>query len=91
VSLRWPRRIRAESAKLDKALKANPRGLGYDWLSVLNHCGCNTMYFANAWLAPKKDLAILVCANLGLDAFQPTDEAVAELVHYAETLKHSSP
>lgn len=58
---------------------------------VLNHCGCNTMHFANAWLAPKKDFAILVCANLGLDAFQSTDEAVAELIRYAETLKQPSP
>jgi len=59
--------------------------------TVLNHCGCNTMYFANAWLAPKKDFAILVCANLGQDAFQATDEAVAELIHNAETLQHPSP
>jgi len=58
---------------------------------VLNHCGCNTMYFANAWLAPKKDFAILVCANLGSDAFQPTDEAVAALIHYAQTLKNPTP
>jgi CubicO group peptidase (beta-lactamase class C family) len=58
---------------------------------VLNHCGCNTMYFANAWLAPKKDFAILVCANLGLDAFQSTDEAVAALIPYAaQTLKNST-
>jgi CubicO group peptidase (beta-lactamase class C family) len=58
---------------------------------VLNHCGCNTMYFANAWLAPKKDFAILVCANRGSDAFQPTDEAVAALIHYAQALKNPTP
>jgi D-alanyl-D-alanine carboxypeptidase len=50
---------------------------------VLNHCGCNTMYYANAWVAPKKNFAILVCANLGLDAFQATDEAVGQLLGYA--------
>jgi CubicO group peptidase (beta-lactamase class C family) len=57
---------------------------------VLNHCGCNTMYYANAWLAPERDFAILVCANLGLDAFQATDEAVAGLIHYADTSKSPS-
>lgn len=58
---------------------------------VFNHCGCNTMYFADVWMAPKKDFSILVCANLGQDAFSATDEAVAELIHYAETLGNSSP
>ncbi len=47
---------------------------------VLNHCGCNTMYYANAWLAPERDFAVLVCANQGLDAFDATDEAVSALI-----------
>jgi CubicO group peptidase (beta-lactamase class C family) len=48
--------------------------------AVLNHCGCNTMYFANVWIAPKRDLALLVTSNLGLPAFDATDEAVAALI-----------
>lgn len=47
---------------------------------ALNHCGCNTMYFANAWLAPSRDLAFLVTANLGLSAFDATDAAIQGLV-----------
>lgn len=50
--------------------------------TVLNHCGCNTMYYANAWLAPARDFAVLVCANQGLDAFDATDEAVSALIDW---------
>lgn len=50
--------------------------------TVLNHCGCNTMFYANAWLAPARDFAVLVCANQGLDAFPATDEAVGALVEW---------
>jgi CubicO group peptidase (beta-lactamase class C family) len=53
-----------------------------DWAGglALNHCGCNTLYFANVWLAPERDFAVLVVANQGLDAFEATDAAVAALV-----------
>jgi CubicO group peptidase (beta-lactamase class C family) len=54
---------------------------------VLNHCGCNTMYYANAWLAPKRDFAILVCCNQGLDAFEATDQAVGKLIEWYPTAK----
>jgi CubicO group peptidase (beta-lactamase class C family) len=47
---------------------------------ALNHCGCNTMYYANAWLAPERGFAILVCSNLGLDASEATDKAVGALL-----------
>jgi CubicO group peptidase (beta-lactamase class C family) len=48
---------------------------------VLNHGGDNTMNFANVWIAPKRDFAILVCANESGDtAFQATDAAVGELI-----------
>src|SRR5205823_940884 len=30
---------------------------------VLNHAGDNTMNFANVWVAPQRDFAILVCVN----------------------------
>lgn len=48
---------------------------------VLNHCGDNTMNFANVWVAPKKDFAILVCINQSGDkAFDASDEAVGALI-----------
>jgi CubicO group peptidase (beta-lactamase class C family) len=50
---------------------------------ALNHCGCNTMYYANAWLAPARGFAILVCSNLGLDAFEATDAAAGALLPLA--------
>lgn len=47
---------------------------------ALNHCGCNTWFFANVWLAPARDRAVLVVANQGEDAFAATDAVVAALV-----------
>ncbi|MCZ7634612.1 MAG: hypothetical protein M5U12_00175 [Verrucomicrobia bacterium] len=40
------------------------------------------MFYANAWLAPARDFAVLVCANQGLDAFTGTDAAVGALVEW---------
>ncbi|MBI5365206.1 MAG: beta-lactamase family protein [Planctomycetes bacterium] len=34
---------------------------------VLTHSGSNTMWFCVTWIAPKKDLAVLVCCNAGGD------------------------
>jgi CubicO group peptidase (beta-lactamase class C family) len=56
--------------------------------TVLNHAGDNTMNFANAWVAPRRDFAVLVCVNQsGHTAFQASDEAVTALItfHMAET------
>ena len=48
---------------------------------VLNHCGDNTMNFANVWVAPKKDFAILVCVNQSGDtAFKASDAAVGAMI-----------
>lgn len=48
---------------------------------VLNHCGCNTMFYANVWVAPLKDFAVLVCVNQGDDvAFKASDAAAAMLI-----------
>jgi CubicO group peptidase (beta-lactamase class C family) len=48
---------------------------------ALNHGGDNTMNFANVWIAPDKDFAILVCVNQSGDmAFQATDEAVGAMI-----------
>ncbi len=51
---------------------------------VLTHTGCNTMNYANVWVAPKRNFAILVCTNQGGDtAFKATDQAVAGLIPLA--------
>ena len=87
---------RGESALLQPAtyqtLHTPPGGGNYalGWITVerdwgggkvLNHGGDNTMNFANVWVAPKRDFAILVCANQSGDtAFQATDAAVGELI-----------
>jgi CubicO group peptidase (beta-lactamase class C family) len=49
--------------------------------AALNHSGDNTMNFANVWVAPRRDLAMLVCVNQsGRTAFQASDEAVGALM-----------
>jgi CubicO group peptidase (beta-lactamase class C family) len=62
-------------------------GLGWlvlqrEWAGgkALNHCGCNTMFYANVWMAPQRDFAILVCANQGTDAFDSTNDAVGRII-----------
>lgn len=48
---------------------------------VLNHCGDNTMNFANVWVAPLRDFAVLCCLNQsGNTAFLASDEAVGGLI-----------
>jgi len=48
---------------------------------VLNHVGDNTMNCANVWLVPKRDFAILICANQsGETAFAATDAAAEALI-----------
>jgi CubicO group peptidase (beta-lactamase class C family) len=48
---------------------------------VLNHGGDNTMNFANVWVAPQRDFAILVCVNQSGDtAFKASDEAIGAMV-----------
>ena len=48
---------------------------------VLNHAGDNTMNYANAWVAPKRDFAIIACVNQsGKAAFTATDEAIVALM-----------
>jgi hypothetical protein len=39
------------------------------------------MNYANTWIAPKRDFAVLVCINQGGDtAFTVSDETVAALI-----------
>jgi CubicO group peptidase (beta-lactamase class C family) len=49
--------------------------------TVLSHTGCNTMNFANVWVAPLKNFAVLVCINQGDDvAFKASDAAASALI-----------
>lgn len=54
---------------------------------ALNHAGSNTMWYANAWLAPARDFGVLVATNAGGGpTAKATDEAVGALLnHYAAT------
>lgn len=90
------RGARGEPALLSTAsyqkLHAPPFGGEYalGWLVVkrnwaggvaLNHAGDNTMNFANVWIAPQRDFAILVCVNQSGDrGFQASDEVVGALI-----------
>lgn len=54
---------------------------GWGGGKVLHHAGDNTMNFANVWVAPKKDFAILVCVNQSGDqAFRASDGAVGAML-----------
>ncbi len=81
--------LRHETYKrLHASAFGGPHALGWivqerDWGggTVLNHGGCNGMYFANVWVAPKKDFAVLICTNQGGDkAFEATDKVAASLI-----------
>ncbi len=78
---------------LATAVDGDEYGLGWvvtrrDWAGgpALNHCGCNTLFFANVWLAPERDFAVLVAANQGQDAFAATDAVVAAVVEHLADL-----
>lgn len=48
---------------------------------VLTHCGCNTMNYANVWIAPQRNFALLVCINQGDSvAAKASDEAIGALL-----------
>jgi len=65
----------------DYALGWSVSQRGWGGGKVLNHAGDNTMNFANVWIAPQRDFAILVCVNQSGDAaFRATDEAVVALM-----------
>lgn len=52
---------------------------------VLNHAGDNTMNFANAWVAPERNFAVLVCVNQsGGKAFAASDEVVGAIIRLRE-------
>ena len=57
-----------------------------DWAGgkALAHDGSNGMYFADVWIAPERNFAILVCTNEGPDSFTAADEAIAGIIKIAE-------
>ena len=74
--------------KLHTALALQAYALGWgvarrSWSGgdALNHTGSNTMWFSNAWLAPRRDFAVVVLTNVGGDdAAKATDEVVAQVI-----------
>lgn len=52
--------------------------------TALNHTGSNTLWFSNAWIAPKKQAAFIVATNIGdgqgKAAFTVTDEAISRMI-----------
>ena len=45
------------------------------------------MNFANVWVAPRRDFAVLVCVNQGGDtAFKASDAAASALIGYHSTM-----
>ena len=74
--------------KLHTALALQDYALGWgvarrSWAGgdALNHTGSNTMWFTDAWLAPRRDFAVVVLTNIGGDdAAKATDEVVAKVI-----------
>jgi CubicO group peptidase (beta-lactamase class C family) len=81
-----------------RALHTPPSGFDYagGWVATqrtwaggpaLTHNGSNTAWYATIWLAPVRNIAILVATNQGgKDAETATNEAVIELVRAIEFL-----
>lgn len=54
--------------------------------TALTHNGTNTYWFAVAWLAPKRDFAVLVATNCaGKQASQACDKAAWALIQHAQS------
>lgn len=48
---------------------------------MFQHVGDNTMNFANVWLAPRRNFAVLACLNQSGDkAFFASDDAISALI-----------
>jgi len=81
-----------------RALHTPPPGHNYagGWTVVeqswangltLSHNGSNTFWYATIWIAPVRDVAILVATNLGSDtAAKATDQAVTALIRSLDFL-----
>ena len=91
------------NAEIQRQLITPTPGMDYagGWLTanrswgggaVLTHAGSNTMWYCVAWVAPKKDFAVLAAANLGGDdASQACDEAAAALIQVHERRAERDP
>ena len=74
--------------KLHTALALQAYALGWgvvrrSWTGgdALNHTGSNTLWFSNAWLAPRRDFVVVVLTNVGGDdAAKATDEVAAQVI-----------
>ena|GEM_PF-208056 len=59
---------------------------------VLAHNGSNTMWFAWCWIAPKKNVAYLAAANMGMPAGQAAcDAAIAALIGFHDKTPSPEP
>ena len=48
---------------------------------ALMHNGSNTMFYVVVWMAPERNCAVIVAANIGVDAaFAGCDEAAGKLI-----------
>lgn len=75
-----------------KKLHADVAGQGYafGWVvgerpwaggRTLSHTGSNNQWYANVWLAPNKDFAMVIVTNMGGDrAFEATDAVAAKMI-----------
>ncbi|MBI3875287.1 MAG: beta-lactamase family protein [Verrucomicrobia bacterium] len=78
----------ASFKKLHTPLAGQDYALGWDvvrrgWAGgvALSHTGSNTMFFANLWVAPKRDFAVIAATNIaGEKVFGATDEVVGKLI-----------
>lgn len=80
--------LKAESFKKLHASAGDDYALGWmvldrKWAGgpALMHNGSNTMFYVVVWMAPAKNCAVIVAANLGVDeAFSGCDEAAGKLI-----------
>jgi CubicO group peptidase (beta-lactamase class C family) len=55
--------------------------------SQLSHAGSNGLYYANVWVAPARDFAVLVCTNEGPDSSPAVEEVVFKMIWAVGRLK----
>ncbi len=85
-------RGRLMSTATFRKLHADAAGQGYamGWVvgtrpwaggRTFSHTGSNTQWYANVWLAPDRDFAMVIVTNIGGDrAFQATDAVAGKLI-----------
>ena len=75
------RRLHTALALQDYALGWGVARRSWAGGDALNHTGSNTMWFTDAWLAPRRDFAVVVLTNIGGDdAAKATDEVAAKVI-----------